>query len=150
MGHRGRRVVWTWMVGLAIGLVVGAAIPVALAGTAYGTWKNYGPVDGHSYQSRSWVNTNSSGALAATIAQTQNGSNVPAGYMGVQPRLFNSDGTMCASTVWEYNSSACSGWAVPSPRYKVHGTYYSYGKTQAWTGSTYNTYFTNKSPSQTY
>ena len=139
-------------IGFAIGVLVGLVTPVALAGTAYSSWKSYGPVLGYPYRNRAFVVTSSGvGAWAYSEVETTDGRNAPAGYMGVMENLYNGSGNLMKTRGWSYTPDASQGYFVPTtPPVTNHGNYYSKGQSRAWNGSSYNTYNTNQSPNQSY
>jgi len=131
--------------------LLSASAGAVLAGTASSNWFNYGPVNGYYYENAAIVVTGSSGAWATTIAETSNKQTVPAGYVGAQARLYNSEGSLKLSSNWMYNSSSNVTGVQPSTSiYTTRGTYYSSGFSQAYNGSGYNNYGTYRSPNQTY
>lgn len=132
---RVRPVVGTFLVGLLIPL----GITAAYAGLSKSAFQNTGTVYGYTYENQSWIDD--SGTDAATLAQTTNGLNAPAGYIGVWAGLYASNGTLCKQSPWEYTPAASSGLGYPTNgTYCGSGNYYSQGESEAYTGSGYDAY----------
>jgi len=148
MGRSVRTTLQKTIAAATAGFVLGIA-GVALAGTAYSAYGYY-TVAGTQYRNRAIVTTTTWGAWASTYAGTYPYKTVPAGYLGMLCRLYNSSGVLVRQDGYYYNSSPCIGVEQPGSHTTVRGNYYSYGKTQAWNGSGYATYLTFKSPNQTY
>ncbi|GIO27094.1 hypothetical protein [Ornithinibacillus bavariensis] len=142
--------------GLALGLALGLVLTTPVwAGTSTSPTGYYSAY-GHNYSNYSGITTGStSGRLYAnawTRAQTNPITNeVPAGYLGARARMYNSSGTLVASTSFIYSSTKTnilnSDFASYTPT--KGSSYYSQGATQAYNGNGYTTYTTFASPSQT-
>jgi hypothetical protein len=78
--------------------------------------------------------------------------NVPAGYMGVLCRLYNSSNALQKQAGYFYNDSSCSGigYNTGPPYTGAHGAYYSYGVSRGYNGNGYDSYYAYKSPFQNY
>jgi hypothetical protein len=143
-----------WLKGIGAGLVaalilVTSAVP-ASAGNAAGPSGYYGPHAGYNYRNQSEIWTNTTVSWAYTIAANQASGNVPSGYMGLLARNYRSNGALCTQRGYYYNSGPASSVSYPTLQSAScgAGSYYSYGVTQAWTGSAYQSYFTFRSPNQ--
>jgi len=120
----------------------------AFAGSAYSDY-GYFSVNGINYKNRASVSTDSSTHKSyATTTLTSTNKSAPAGWMGTNARLFNSSGTLLKEGGFSYTTSTTSTTVSSSPNYTNKGTYRSYGVTRAWTGSTYQNYYTFLSPFQ--
>lgn len=141
-----KRLVGCFLASLLAGV---AAAPVAAA-VAYGSWGSYGPQAGYAYRSRSGVNGQNLPRNYATLTvEVTSGGNAPPGYIGAQARMYKSNGALCADTGMQYNANAASGYTVPTLGSPCIGqTIYSKGRSQAWTGSSYNSYSSFQSPNQ--
>ncbi len=132
------------------GFVFGVVVPVAHAGLAKGAWTYY-TAGNIGYRNQASVLTNSDGASAWTYVETYNPErNVAAGYMGVLERLYKHTGVLVFTSSWDYNDSICAGMNNRTSFTTVRDSYYSRGSTRGWNGSGYNTYYTFRSPNQTY
>lgn len=143
------------LVGAVVGIIVGAGIPVALAGTASGSWGYYGPTGGYTYRNQNTIYTKSSGsplgAWAMTYAETSPSGqgNVPTGWIGVLARMYNSSDALIRSNGYRYNDQPVAGMStLTSPYTGAHSAYKSWGLTRAWNGSSYYTYGSFQSPYQ--
>lgn len=136
---------------IVVGILIGLSTSVALASTYYGLWSYYGPILGHSYRNQSHINSELQAGSRVEVQPS--GSTVPAGYMGVQARLYNSSGQLIQSSMWFYNSSnnALSlDFKMWKPDNLSRGTYYSKGQTSAYNGDGYYVLGTAQSPNVTY
>ncbi len=132
---------------LLIGIFLGFTTMMAYATTTYSDWKLYGPVNGYGYKNRAIAySDNNEYVEARVVACTSNTEvSIPAGYMGVRPDIYKSDGQLMWTGTWAYNNNEVQS---------MIGTYgvgsvvaiYSKGKTAAYNGNGYNTYSTNQSP----
>jgi hypothetical protein len=95
-----------------VGILIGASSMVALAAYGESNYGYYGPVGGYSYKNQATINSSGSSVTASTIVSETGLNNVPANYMGVQPRIFQ-NGTFCASYPMNYNSTAANGMGTP-------------------------------------
>ncbi|MDR1392913.1 MAG: hypothetical protein LBJ62_02945 [Bifidobacteriaceae bacterium] len=140
---------------VALGIAVSGAPTAALAGQATSGYKTYS-VGGVSYKNRAVVNTNISAACthsayAVGLAYPTSKS-VAAGWIGIEVKLFRSNGAVAKSSGWQYNpktvaqntpfnpetASACDATA-----------YYAQAATVGWTGTKYSSgYLTYRSPNQ--
>ncbi len=151
--HLGRRTICLWavLVGVIVGVVFGATIPSAYAGTATSSPNYYGPYAGYTYWNQAIVTTYASGAYGGTHVQTYPGTpSVPPGYMGAVGKLYNSSGVLLLETGYSYNSVYASGMTVYTSTWTSHGTFYSRGWSRAWDGYSYHACQTYQSPYQTY
>lgn len=130
-----------------VGMLLSVGLTAAIAGDAYGTKTNYGPVFGKGYFNQASIYTSSTYAQARCLAESRSGT-VPAGYMGVKPYLYNAAGTLISTGSTSYNSSACVSTDVPAPITTTRGNYYGKGQAAAWNGTTYVWYISTPSPNQ--
>jgi hypothetical protein len=126
---------------------------LAEASTVYGQYGYYGPYAGKSYNNRSyvlWYTTGYRYIQARSEANSRSGT-VPAGWIGVLPRLYKSNGSLCKQpSDYSYTSTPAVGFDVPTSGDCGSGTYYSYGVTKAWNGNGYNAVYTFVSPNANY
>lgn len=94
-----------------------------------------------------WIWSN--GAQARTDVDSINGT-VPAGYIGLYCRLYNSSGTLKKSSGWVYNDNPLVGFSTGTQTLNASGTYYSKGASKAYNGNGYNSYDTYQSPNLSY
>ncbi|WP_028307633.1 hypothetical protein [Desulfitibacter alkalitolerans] len=88
------------------------------------------------------------GLQARTIIMHVDNVNLPSGYMGVFPRLYNDNGVVVSEPLaWVYNNSPAVGLEAPAPTYTQKGAYYSHGLTRAYNGNGYTQHSTYRSPS---
>lgn len=130
-----------------VGILFGISAIVAFAAYAESNWRYYGPINGYSYKNQAVV-TNDFGYIAAeTYVSNQAWAQVPTGYMGARARLYNSSGTLRASSNWFYNSQPVMSIGVGIPCNQCSsGTYYSRGLTAAYNGNGYTENTTFSSP----
>lgn len=122
----------------------------ALAGTAYSNYSNF-TCGSYGYRNRATIQTNSSGARAATdIYATPSGATRPAGWYGYNARLYNDAGTLVTQTGYRYSEGTYTGFGGWTGYRTVRDNYYSYGVSKSWTGSAYHSHATWTSPQQTY
>ncbi len=118
--------------------------------TAYAASSSVTKVTVYGYTYNFWAEAyhDSDGSWAYTIAETANGNDAPAGYMGVIARLYNSSDILVASSGndYYYYNSPSSNIVESTPIISGSGNYYSQGKVQFYNGSTYTPYTTTKSP----
>lgn len=74
--------------------------------------------------------------------------NLPGGYMGVQPIMYNSSGNAVATGTWSYSSSDTSGTSnmITYTGFSGSPAVYSKGYVKIWNGIDYWTYNTFASP----
>lgn len=102
--------------------------------------------NGYNYEFTASVHNNSSSAWAFTNLSNEDSENVPTGYMGVLPRLYDSNSILKKSGGWQYNSTSASGMGLSSGKIYTLGTYYSFGQVKLYDGNGYDTYDTYRSP----
>lgn len=133
------------VVAFLVGLSIPVGVAAAYAATASSSWMNTGTVNGYSYKNQAQVD-NSYTAASTNVATTDE-SNAPAGYMGAWAGLYESNGTLCKQSSWFYNPVSAAGEStVTNGSYCGAGNYYSYGRSEAYTGSGYDAYYTYLSP----
>ncbi|MHB1783101.1 MAG: hypothetical protein ACYCTE_10520 [Acidimicrobiales bacterium] len=141
----------TWKIALgafSIGFLLPLGAAAAYAAVAYGTAKDYGPIDGWSYFNQAAIQNTSPSAL--TEVGTQNGSFAPSGYMGAWAALYESNGALCTNSTWIYNAGSSSLMSQGTSGNCGSGNYYSDGTSSAYNGSGYYGYNTYESPQLTY
>jgi hypothetical protein len=125
-----------------------AAAGTAMAGMAFGDARYYS-ANGVAYMSGAAVST-SSGKVSAVVTAGPTSRSVPAGWVGVNSKIFTSTGALKCASGWVYNAAALAKntgvYAYCDKR--LSGTFYADGETRAWTGSGYATYGANRSPNQ--
>lgn len=73
--------------------------------------------------------------------------NVPAGYLGGMPRLYNKSKELLTSSKWTYNSVPIHMKTICTKKVKGNGKYYySRSKARVYNGNGYDTYICNQSP----
>lgn len=139
---------------LAIATVASAAL-VGTLGTAFGGSTVYGAktgytVDGIAYENQS-AGAVTTGPSGITTLVTANNQKVAAGWMGVLPRLYESNGNLCKQpSAWSYNDEVEAGvgnliaWSCGS------GAYFGWGVSESWNGSGYTEVNTARSPNFNY
>jgi hypothetical protein len=132
------------------GTLIGASASVAFAATATSNPYNYGPVNGYSYYNEASVSSDSGLVEANTSASNVSPVNVPTGYIGVAEALFNSSNQVITTRDWIYNNIPAVGIGYSTSGISTSGTYYSKGYSQAFNGSGYTMYNTNRSPNINY
>ncbi len=132
------------MLTVLLGTITGAA-----AYAATGLYTVRGPWLAMSYQDRSSVVKSGSSLITTEdVTRSPYGGNVNAGYAGAQPRVMNSNGTVCAAGSMTYNPSTTVAYAVQiSQHCGIGAEYYAYGLARYWTGSNYaGNYYSSPSP----
>jgi hypothetical protein len=118
---------------------------IAFAGSGTTDMKCF-TVSGIEYGIWSSIYTTPSTAMARTCNMSYSGK-VPQGYAGAQARLYNSSGTLIKDTGMSWNKSEANGYQADTPYMSVAtGYYYSYGITQQYNGSGYNTNYAYLTP----
>jgi hypothetical protein len=139
--------------GLMVGLLLLISVQVAYAGSASGSKVGASGAGGYVYTAYNRINT-------STVSGTKqaNGSiyieevhpmNVPSGYMGGLPRVYNGIGFIVKEGTWSYNSGPAFAISTPVIEKPASGERYAKGQFKIWGGSSYTTYATLASPSQT-
>ncbi len=73
--------------------------------------------------------------------------NVPTGYLGGLPRLYNKSKELLTSSKWTYNSVPIHMKTISTKKVKGNGKYYySQSKARVYNGDGYDTYVCNQSP----
>lgn len=134
-------------------VLVFAPIPTAYAVTVDGAYSAYfGPHVGKEYRNRSTISNNSTALVASSRQEVRSGT-VPAGYMGILPRLYKGTAICRQNSDYQYNGgSGITAYIVALPNHGCGGGnyHYSYGVTKAYNGNGYSAYFTPRSPNLTY
>lgn len=117
------------------------------AGAIVSERRAYGPVDGHSYFNWNELrNEGTNGSWGFMVAETQQGSNVPPGWIGTDALVYTESYALCEESGWSYNSVTLSGWDAGVTGIAARcGTqlYFAQGYSRAWDGTSYNTYSSN-------
>jgi hypothetical protein len=150
--HHGFAQVMLGIVGGVTLLVTVIGTPgIALAG-GYAQGQTTGvTVYGTDYLMFSYINTTTGQpATAGTTGYTKSGGNVPAGYIGIKPIMYFSNGTICReASGYAYNSGPVSSFSnAVGPGCGAGPAYYSQGYVRYYNGSGYYTYPTDASPDQ--
>lgn len=132
------------MFSLVLGILDFTYVNAAEAFSSY----SYYTVNSYSYKARASINTDGSKAWSYTDLYTSDSSDAPSGYMGAQARVYNDAGTLKKSSDYVYTSSATDYISVGTTYTVTGGTYYGMGNVKLYNGSSYSTYQTTKSPSQ--
>lgn len=114
------------------------------AASVYGSKKTVS-VYGKSYTYYSSAHNNSTSSWAYGSVDS-NSSNVPAGYFGINSRLYNSSGSLIKSSGMVYNTTSASSTSRSSGSTTTKGTYYGQAQVKFYNGNGYNTYTSNASP----
>ena len=105
---------------------------------------------GYNYTAYNTVLTGKTGSTKYARAYTDVDAeqNLPGGYMGARPMLYDSSGNVAASGTWSYSSANTSGISRGKSYEGFSGTpsYYSQGYARIWMGTDYWTYGTFASP----
>ncbi len=134
----------------AVGIVLGVSGPV-LAAVTSSAIGYYGPIDGYNYENQADLSLSGGIFVPETAVSTQQGASTPAGYMGCNARLFNTNtGALVQQSGMIYDNSSGNNFSVEQDDLTSRtGSYYSYGITAAYNGNGYDYYYTFKSPSLT-
>lgn len=97
------------------------------------------------YYSQSSDAGSSSYTAFTTIASKSANQVIPAGYMGAQARIYNSNDTLIVAGSTNYSPSNQLTFSA-SQNYGVKGSYYSYGVVKMYNGNGYNTNYAYKTP----
>jgi len=139
----GRRAVAAWSLALLVGLGVGITTEAAQATTAQSS-TGYYTVGGHQYANTAYVFTYSPPAASAqTYTQWSTPTTSP-GYAGSKGRLFTGSGSLSCEGSIQYNSGQAA--VGSSCTRSTSGTWYSYGVSYGWNGSSYSPFYTYQSP----
>lgn len=147
--RRQRRLPSLMAAALLTGVLLGGGITSASAvGTADSSTAQFS-VNGITYYDFARVTANSNGTVYAST-WIRGASTVPAGWAGVNGRLFRSSGAMVGESGFYYNGSSmpAGNQLVNTTGHNARGTFYSYGVARGWNGSSYNSYYTFQSPYQ--
>lgn len=135
---------------LITSILLVSSATVALANVESQT-KYYGPVGGYSYSNCATADVCGLNVSASVNVSVRGASQVPAGYMGCMPGLYNSSGTLLIQGEWVYNSvaagSMCTNTRLINP---ATGAYYSRGITAAFNGDGYDCYESYRTPNINY
>lgn len=119
--------------------------------TAYATSvqsneKTTGTINGYAYKITSALSTAGAlGVCASGDVRTVSGT-APAGYMGIDARVVNTNGAVKASTGISYSASATGMWKVIGAYYNATGTFGSQCMAYLYNGNGYTAYQSYRSP----
>lgn len=125
--------------------LVGFGAQPAFAGVADSAF-GYFTAGSTQYANRATILTSSLNAQARTTTYRNSGS-TPAGWAGSRGRLFTSGGALSCEGTTIYNPALYPAHGFSCTRLSS-GAWYSWGVSQGWNGSGYNTFYTYKSPNQ--
>lgn len=129
----------------AAAFLTGLGAQSALAGTAQSD-TGYYTAGGTQFKNAAIIATAPGQAQALTVTERSSGS-TPAGWAGSRGRLFTSAGALSCEGTTTYNTAGNQAHGASCSR-STHGTWYSYGVSEAWNGSGYNPFYTFLSPNQ--
>ena len=126
-----------------LSLVLFCMPSAAFADNAYSPWVS-ATVYGIRYQHQSGVYADSSHASSSAHCKAQ--QYLPAGYIGVYPRLYNSSGVLLKYSNWTYSPANVGGIGISTDDYYGTGTFYGQGRVSMYNGNGYSIYTTNRTP----
>jgi hypothetical protein len=136
---------------VAVGAFVCGALTgvggVAFAGTAQSAY-GYFTGGNTTYMNYAHVTTSTSYAWSDTVTQ-RNGGGTQVGWAGSRGRLYTGAGALSCEGSNVFSSTYGSPAVGDSCTRTAHGTWYGYGVSYGWNGSSYNAAFTFTTPSQT-
>lgn len=128
------------VVGILLGTMLGLGLTAAHA-IVYSANNNFVTYN-VSYRNQA---SGQDGQYAGTgLTRTTSGTS-PVGWMGVQARVFFSNGSLCNSSIMAYNTFATS-YTYRGFIHNCGGPIYSHGKTETWRGTDYRTVNTEQTP----
>lgn len=147
-----RRVAMTLFATFVASFFIGLTPGFAHANWGPGEVGYFGPVYGHSYANHADVLTSTKNAKAYTYTGPS-GSSVASGWVGSRGRLFiGTTGTVMscqgATTYSTQTMTSGSYWSGISCTRFTTGSWYSYGVSEAFNGSGYNSFYTFRSSNQ--
>lgn len=132
-----------------MGIIIGISVlPVYAYTVVYSDIGYYGPQQGYSYMNRSFLEAENypDGVQGNAGVGTQDSSNAPTGYMGVNAWLYEGT-TLVDSSGWYYNPSPDNEISSStSISYSRRGDFYADGQTRAYNGNGYYTYAVFSTP----
>ncbi len=138
MTIRKLHLLWSAVVGVLVGALLGVVAPPAFASAHYSLWKSFnsGSIP---YHNRSAIITPESPHLGGTTVGRTDGQVPAARKMGARARVFfTSSGALCADSDMQYLNVATAEW-TQWVTYSCPGSYvYSKGATNTWTGIAYS------------
>jgi hypothetical protein len=140
-----------FLAGLLIGLLTFGFTISAYAGTAVGPTSTATGAGGVVHTANCEIVARAMGdgtkyAQARTAVVTS--AAVASGYVGTLPRLYNGSNQVVMEGTWEYTPGTTWGQSTGVTEYDASGERYSHGEHKVWKGSSYSTYGTHRSPSQ--
>ena len=139
------------------GIVTALTTTAVFAGNAIGPMGYY-DCNGYYYMVYNDVTTGSGYAYGTTTVTSQDLSDFPSGYVGIQPFLYDASTKKAViSAPWRYNSSSLNIFSNTTITYATQrGSYYSQGVTRGYHPSDtnaiyypYHQFSTPASPAQT-
>ncbi len=116
----------------------------AFAGVSNTKYETVNNIDYYFYSS---AYTGSGRVWGGTTVGTVNRSNVPAGWLGVQPKLYNSRGDIEDVGRWLYSERSCAELYSRTDELSGKGTYLAAGNVRMYNSrGTYDTFSTMKTP----
>lgn len=86
-------------------------------------------------------------AWSGTTVGTVDHVNVPGGWMGVKPKLYNSNGKLVFSSEWYFSEKACAEIYCRAGETSDKGTYYAVGNVKLYNSNGgYDSFNTMRSP----
>lgn len=130
-----------------VALLILAFTASSAVGYTASEWGYYSK-NGINYRNLAYLTYVSPGPASAGTSAGPTNKAAPAGWIGVNGRLYNSSGSLVCESGFHYSSSSTAVNTVFArvSCSKKPGTWQSYGVSKAWNGSTYDAYFTFKSP----
>lgn len=117
----------------------------AYATEYWGSFTSYSAGD-YSAKHASYMDVILDSISARTKIQSESGSSLPPGTMGVYPRGYFTDGTLAKAGSWSYTSISAVGFDCPVHLDDFSEYLYSKGMSALWNGDGYTTKSTTSSP----
>ena len=134
---------------LSAGVLVLGMPSVGTASQASGTPVTFSANPGY-YRDYSTVVTYARSVAGYVYVESSPFKNLPAGWLGLYPRLYASNGALKTYGPWTYSPANTAGMSASTFYNTTPGTsFYSHGMTQGWNGSKYVSHTTSRSPNQT-
>lgn len=137
---------------LSLTLFITASVPASAE--AFSEWTEKKEYQ-YTYQFYAGMLVNPYGAYSTVYVQSKNGAPIMAGYVGIDPFLYASNGELKKTLHMRYNT-AVSAFLQEYVSIQESGNYYAKGLVKFYTGQSdngkpvYNLYHTESTPCQTY
>ena len=105
-------------------------------------------VYGHTYEYYSTIACSDTHLWGYVHAKAE--AKVPAGYIGINTTLYNSNGALINSSGWRYNNAELLGMGISSGAIENPGTYRTKGSVKFYNGNDYYTYTVSSTPYLTF